>query len=47
MRQLISDLFVSLDGYGAAERTGGYFDMFGPDTDSKLSDEDRLPDESD
>lgn len=34
MRELISDLFVSLDGFGAGENVGGYFDLFGPDLDS-------------
>jgi hypothetical protein len=35
MRELISDLFISLDGYAAAgENTPGYFGMLGPELEA-------------
>ncbi len=31
MRDLTTDLFVSLDGYARGEHAGAYFDMYGPE----------------
>jgi dihydrofolate reductase len=31
LRKLISDLFISLDGYAKGEHSGPYFDLYGPD----------------
>jgi dihydrofolate reductase len=34
MRELISDLFISLDGFAAGENTPGYFGMLGPELEA-------------
>ena len=31
MRDLIADLFISLDGYAKGEQSGPYFDLYGPE----------------